>query len=594
MISRRQFMQGSVAALAATPLLADAFVHQLAAYEQRYDQQRKAARLTQRAEPVLDFSSFQPHGDGVRKDTAALQAAVDAAAAKGGARILIPAGTYLIGAVQLKTAVTLELAAGATLLGSVDIADYYIPGADGSLSLQALLYAEHAKAIRLCGSGTIDGRGRELSLNINDLHHSGARVEPDFNYWRNRSNRRPSVIAFHHCQQLEIVDITVKNGASWVQHYAGCDDLRIENIKVHSDCYWNNDGIDINDCKKVRVRGCFINSADDAICLKSTTGPGHFNDDIEISDCVLRSSANGVKFGTESQGGFRHVRIRNITVFDTYRAAIALETVDGAFLEDVEVDGVTANNVGCGLFIRLGQRNMQVAADTPPGRLQQVRIRNLRAEIAFGRADQGYEMRGPGLNAFYNPIPASISGLSDACASDIVLENIDMVYPGRANRGQAYRPYHQLFLVPQERAAYPEYSMFGELPAYGLFVRHVRGLVLKNVRLSSLEADFRPALVLDDVIGLTLDQVHLGGAQRPQLVMQKVKVTASKGLSGQDNAGNPLALGSSDIAIVSTDRPYLEISSSPGANASVAFKSKAEAKTAAPDKATATAVKGQP
>lgn len=581
MITRRQFMQGSLAALSAsavTPLLAAPPQHQLLAFEQRFDQQRKVkARPADPQKPILDFRQFQPRADGVSKDTAALQAAIDAAAAQGGAKIQIPAGQYLIGAVELKSGVTLDLAKGATLLGSVDIADYYRVSASGEPQLHALLYADNMQDICVMGSGTIDGQGRELALNINDLHHSGQRVEADFNDWRNRSNHRPSVLAFHHCQRLQILDITIKNGAFWVQHYVGCEQLLIENIKVLSDCYWNNDGIDLNDCKQVMVRDCFIHAADDAICLKSTSGPGNFNDDIEIRDCVLRSSANGVKFGTESQGGFRHVRIHNIVVFDTYRAAIALETVDGAFLENVDVDGVQAHHVGCALFIRLGQRNLAVATDTPPGRLQHVRIRNLRAEIAFGRADQGYEMRGPGLTAFYNPIPASISGLPDAKVSDILLENIDISYPGRGNKGQAYRPYHQLFLVPQERAAYPEYSMFGELPAYGLFVRHVQGLKLHQVRLWSREADFRPALVLDDVSDLTLRKLHLAGTQRPQLVLQHVSVSAISDLTGQNAQGEPVAMGAGDMAIVSTDRPYLQISASPGANSTAVFQAPAKA-----------------
>lgn len=587
MINRRQFIQ-SAAALAGTPLLAAATAAPVVALSQtqplsqansRYQQMLQAFDLGRKtaARPAtaparrLEFSQFQPHADGMQKDTVALQRAIDTAAALGGAVVAIGAGTYLIGAVRLQTGVILELAAGATLLGSTDIADYYLPGPDGQLQLQALIHADEASQTGIWGEGTIDGRGRQLANNINDLHHSGERVEADFNYWRNRSNHRPSLIALHHCQQVSILDVTLKDSAFWVQHYVACSDLRIENIRVFSDCYWNNDGIDINDCQKVRVQRCFIDSADDAICLKSTTGPGYSNDDIEISDCVLRSSANGVKFGTESQGGFRRIRIRNIQVFDTYRAAIALETVDGARLEQVDVQGVTAHNVGCALFIRLGQRNLQVAPERAPGQIQQVRIRDVEAEIAFGRADEAYQLRGPGLNQFYNPIPASITGLPDAKISAVRLENIRIRYPGRANAGQAYRPYHQLFLVPQERAAYPEYTMFGELPCYGLFVRHVDGLTLQNVQLSCREADFRPALVLDDVSDLRLKQLRLGGAQRPQLVLQHVEVNALDGLFSDNPAGEAVALTAADLVKVSSDRPYLEISSTPGANATAAF-----------------------
>jgi len=549
MLNRRVFLKTALACFTAAYLTPFAtWASQLAQYETEFMKQRRAGKRQALAQKLtLNIRQFGAKGDGIQYDTKALQAAIDqASAASGGGRVLVPAGVYLIGAVQLKSAVDLVLEQNATLLGSVDISSYY----DSKGQLQALLYADHASGFSISGSGTIDGRGRELALAINELHHSGKRVEADFNQWRNRSNHRPNVLAFHHCQQLNIYDITIKNGASWVQHYAACTDLHIDNIKVDSDSFWNNDGIDINDCKRVKITGCFINSADDAICLKSTMGPGQFNEDIYIADCVLRSSANGVKFGTESQGGFRKVRIKNIKVFDTYRAAIALETVDGAFLEDVEVDGVEASHVGCALFIRLGQRNMHVAKDTAVGRLCRVSIKNVRATIAFDRADIDYEIRGPALNAFFNPIPASITGLPDAKLTDIQLENIQISYPGRANKGIAYRPYHQLFLVPEEREAYPEYSMFGELPSWGLYVRHVKGLTIKGLNLSTRAKDFRPALVFDDVSELQLQRVSVTGDNKPILVMQQVPEPRFSELWRQNSAGEKIALTAADMQLV--------------------------------------------
>lgn len=548
--NRRSFIKSSLAAVAGAQLVSyAAAAGQLAQYEQLFDSNRKAGKrpaLTTR--PQLNLQDFGAVGDGIFNNNKALQAAIAQASAQSqGAVIKVPAGQYLIGATELKSKVDLQLEPGAVLLGSLNIEDYYVDG-----KLKALLYANEASEIAIFGGGTIDGRGRELSLNINELHHSGKRVEVDFNNWRNRSNHRPNVIGFYHCRTVRIYDISVNNGASWVQHYGACEDLVIDNIKVHSDAYWNNDGIDINDCKKVQITGCFINSADDAICLKSTMGPGFFNEDVYIADCVLRCSASAVKFGTESQGGFRRVQIRNIQVFDTYRAAIALEAVDGAFLEDIEVDGVDARHVGCALFLRLGQRNMHVAKDTPVGRFCNVSLKNIKAEIAFERADLYYEVRGPALNAFFNPIPASITGLPDAPLKGISLENIEISYPGRANKGLAYRPYHQLFLVPQERDAYPEYTMFGELPAYGLYVRHVNDLSLKNIHIRSREADFRPALVLDDVTHLRLERAQLTGSQRPQLVMQQVPSPQLMAISGTDTAGHSVLLTAADMAVVQT------------------------------------------
>jgi len=569
MLSRRHFLQSALVATAAAPLLTQADQRpRLKQFEQFYLQLPKNGdRPALRSGPSLEVASLGIRADGSVKVTAALQQAIVQLAKNGGGTLVFGPGRYLSGALELKTGVTLQFDAGAVLLGSVDIADYY----DENNQLRALIWAEHAKDIALIGAGRIDGQGRALANNISDLHHSGQRIEPGFNLWRNRSNRRPTVISLFHCEQVRVYDLTIANSAAWVQHYGACTDVVIDRILVDSDCYWNNDGVDINDCRKVRVSNCFINAADDAICLKSTKGL--FNEDIEIRDCVVRSSANGVKFGTESQGGFRRVRIRNITVFDTYRAAIALESVDGAFLEDVEVDGIDAQHVGCALFIRLGQRNMGVAPDKQPGSLRRVSIRNLKAQIAFGPADLAYQVRGPLLNALHNPIPASISGLPDAKVQDIILENIDISYPGRGNSGMAYRPYHQLHLVPQERAAYPEYSMFGELPAYGLFVRHVDGLQVNNLQIRCREADFRPALVLDDVSRLSLQQVYLAGTQRPQLVLQQVEKPLLLAISSETATGKPELLGTDNGGIVTVQplAAYFATGAGPDQNATLHF-----------------------
>lgn len=578
MLTRRIFLQSALAAAAATPLLVQARAEpqsRLAQFEQLYLQLAKhRTRPDLPAGKRLLVQSLGVAADGSGKVTAALQQAIDALAASGGGTLQFGKGQYLSGALQLKSGVTLEFDEGAVLLGSVDIADYY----DAQGQLHALLWADQASNIALCGKGRVDGQGRQLANNISDLHHSGQRIEPDFNLWRNRSNHRPQVIAFTHCEHIRIYDLTIANSAAWVQHYGACTDLVIDQIRVDSDCYWNNDGIDINDCRKVRVSNCFINAADDAICLKSTKGL--YNEDIEIRDCVVRSSANGVKFGTESQGGFRRVKISNILVFDTYRAAVALESVDGAFLEDVEVDGIDAQHVGCALFIRLGQRNMGVAPDKAVGTLRNVRIRNLKANIAFGPADLAYEVRGPLLNALHNPIPASITGLPDAKVQDVSLENIDISYPGRANSGMAYRPWHQLHLVPQERAAYPEYSMFGELPCYGLFVRHVDGLQLKSIQIRCRDSDFRPALVLDDVRRLSLQQAYVAGLQRPQLVLQNVPQPLVLALSSDNQSGvaEMLSADNGGIALVKPLAPYFETAAGPDKNATLQFAPAAKEK----------------
>ena len=313
---------------------------------------------------------------------------------------------------------------------------------------------------------------------------------------------RPKIIEFVRCKNIKIEGVTVRNSASWVQNFDRCENLVINDIKVISDAYWNNDGIDVTDCKNVRITNCFVNAADDAICLKSERA-GHSNDSIYIANCTVRSSASAVKFGTASVGGFKNVVIKNIKIYDTFRSAIAIECVDGGVLENVLVSGIEADNTGNAIFIRLGHRN----TDGKVGSLKNVIIRNVKVRVPFGRPDIDYEIRGPELPFFHNPFPSSIAGIPGHRIENVTLENIEITHPGRANKGMAYIPLSRLKDVPEQEAAYPEFSMFRELPAWGFYARHISGITLKNIVLRVEEEDFRPAMVFDDVRDLKLSDM---------------------------------------------------------------------------------------
>ena len=125
----------------------------------------------------------------------------------------------------------------------------------------------------------------------------------------------------------------------------------MDGITVDSKSYWNNDGIDIVDCRDVRVCNCFFDAADDAICFKSHN-KNCICEDIEVSDCVARSSANAIKFGTVSAGGFRNARIHDIRIYDTYRSAVTFAAVDGGVVENIEVSNIRATHTGNAIYLR--------------------------------------------------------------------------------------------------------------------------------------------------------------------------------------------------------------------------------------------------
>ena len=188
-------------------------------------------------------------------------------------------------------------------------------------------------------------------------------------------------------------------------------------------------------------------------------------------------------------------------------------------IENIKVNDIIAKNTGNAIFIRLGHR-----AGENPGIVRNIHISNVNVEVPFGRPDEAYDLRGPEVDFFHNPFPASIVGIPGHRVENITLENISIVYPGRATKGMAYIPLWDLGRVPEQVEKYPEFSMFGELPAWGLYVRHAKGLNLKNISLNVLDEDFRPAFVFDDVDQLDMEQVIVGGnASKPNVILKSVE-----------------------------------------------------------------------
>lgn len=457
------------------------------------------------------ITKFGAVADGNTLNTQAIQAAIDAAHKNKGGKVIIPKGEFLSGSIVLKTGVDLYLEEDATLLGSTNPSHY--PKYKGH---HAFVIADSSSGFSITGKGTIDGQGRELALVIDSLHHIGEVIDSNYNYRRMRPNNRPELLKINKCKNVKVSGLSLKNSSAWVQTYDRCTNLEIDNIKVESRAFWNNDGFDIVDCKNVRITNCNVDAADDGICLKSHSTE-HCNDQIYIANCTIRSSASAIKFGTGSYGGFKNITIENIKVFDTFRSAIAIESVDGAVIENITISNITAVNTGNAIFIRLGHRNGE-----KPGILKNVSIKNIKVQIPFGRPDIDYDLRGPEVNFFHNPFPCSIVGIPGHKIENVVLENIEITYPGRASKGMAYVPLSRLNQVPENIDSYPEFSMFKELPAYGLYVRHVKGIFLKNLHFKLEKEDFRPAFVFDDVEGLKMEEIDVPAGKKHQIILKDV------------------------------------------------------------------------
>ncbi len=475
---------------------------------------------------VLDITSFGAVGDSITYNTAAIQKAIDSASAAGGGQVLIPPGKFVTGVIQLRSGVELHVSANAVLLGSTKRSDY------GTVRASALIVADKQHHISITGTGTIDGRGREVVQDVDRMLKEGTLQDPQWqtvNPWgqlRSAEFNRPHLLTFKNCDQVSIKGVLFKDAACWVQTYRECTNLVIDSIRVQSTAYYNNDGIDIDDCRNVKVTRCNVNADDDGICLKSGN-PDTFCENIEISDCVVRSSASALKFGTASHGGFKQVRINNIKIYDTYRSAIALESVDGGILEDVTIENIRATNTGNAIFIRLGHRK----TTAPVGKVRNIKIANVQVEVPAGKPDKGYEMEGPVVNYPHNVFPASITGLPGHPVENVSLENITVTYEGGGSKEVAFFALDSLHQVPEKAGDYPEFSMFGELPCWGLYVRHASGIQLRNVKMQYKKNDFRPAMIFDDVQQLQAEGLHIPTASStPVIVLKDVKMPRLTGL----------------------------------------------------------------
>lgn len=462
---------------------------------------------------VTDFGA---RGDGVTLNTRSIQAAVDSASARylrsGKTQtVVVPEGRFVSGTLYLKSGVTLRLDSLATLLGSTNPFDYI---KDPYCKWTAFIFAVKQHDIGICGKGTIDGRGFEVAYNMVGYIHQGL-VQDPLKYDRPNEANRPENIHFRECDNIIIRGITLKNPASWNQQYDQCRHLIVEDQTVDSKSFWNNDGIDIVDCQDVLIRNCDMDAADDVFCFKSHSVDG-LSENVTVENCTGRSSANGIKFGTMTRGHFRHFRFKNITIRDTYRSAITVDCVDGGTVEDIVFDSIRSLHTGNPLFLRFDER----LKGTGETRLKDITLRNFYAEVPFEKPDAGYNYEGPVEDQPRNISPSGIVGTSGMRIENVLLENVELVYPGRADSAYAYcgSDPKSLASIAERESQYPEFSMFKELPAWGLYIRHADNITLRNVTLRVGDKDYRPAIVSDDVRGLVLENVSVIQPDAPRKV----------------------------------------------------------------------------
>ncbi len=288
----------------------------------------------------------------------------------------------------------------------------------------------------------------------------------------------------------------------WSVHLALCEKVFVEGISVYSSFFVHQDGLVLDSCREVMVRDCFMSTYDDAFVIKASFPQPCVN--ITITNCQATSRCAAVKFGTQSFGGFRNVSISNCAFDNCGLGGVKFLTVDGGDLEDVVVSNITMTNVSAPLFFRLGNRGQdfgfkEVTRPRPIARLRNIMVSGIRATVA---PFTGWPQHNQGLLV---GATMGIAGLPGHPVEDITLENIHVTYPGGGTLADARRAN-----IPEREANYPENTTFGVLPAYGLWLRHARGITVRDLRLELAGADSRPAVVCDDV-----EDVELRGLRAP-------------------------------------------------------------------------------
>ena len=443
---------------------------------------------------IFNVKMYGAVGDGKTIDTPAINAAIEAASAAGGGTVLLPSGTYLCYSIRLKSNIALYLENGTTIVAA-DGNNYDAAEPNPWEKYQdyghnhwknSLIWGIDLHDIAILGGGLIDG---------SKLAHSsrfGAKeTQEDAPGLGNKT------IGLKSCHNVILRDFKILNGGHFGILATGVDNMTIDNLIIDT----NRDGMDIDCCKNVRVTNCTVNSPlDDGICPKSSFALGYARatENLTISNCMLAGSyvigsvidgtwkkyppektnigrTGRIKCGTESTGGFKNITVTNC-VFDG-SAGIALETADGAQLEDVTFTGITMRDcTNTPIFLRICRR-MRAPEGTPIGSIKRVILSNFTS---------------------YNGVSdfaCEIMGIPGHMVEDVKISDMYLHHQGGGTAETAK------LVPPEDEGKYPDPRRFGLLPAHGFFVRHAKNIEFSNIELAYDKPDARPAFWLSDVDG---------------------------------------------------------------------------------------------
>lgn len=447
-----------------------------------------------------NIRDFGAKGDGKTLNTAAIQAAIDKCNAENGGTVLIPAGDFLCGTIELRSNVTLYLSAKGKLLGSPRREDYSagkgVPPGNGNI---VFVYAVNAENISIEGMGTVDGNGAAFYNGKGDNTGPGqGGVGGNFD--------RPHLFIFYQCTKLVMRNAFFTASAYHCCRILKCSHVHIDGIRIYNRVNKNNDGFHFNDGEYVHIVNCDIQCQDDACALFGS------NKFVTITNCSFSTRWSIFRFGG---GESQNIAITNCLIYDTYGCPIKI-SAGRANIENLTFSNIIMKNVTgpIGIGFSGTSNNSSITQTTKPF-LRNIVFNGIRATTVkqpVNHPDIPWDVNG--REGEKNSC-ITLNAMGDYYLEDISFTDIHIKYAGGGTAAQAAKRD-----VPKVAAEY--FGVWDPLPggppAYGMYARNVKGLTLHNVRFEYDEADVRPAVIFDNVQDVTITGLSAQGNPQTELL----------------------------------------------------------------------------
>jgi len=452
---------------------------------------------------TYNIRDYGAKGDGTTLDTVAVQAAIDACNKDQGGTVLVPAGKFVIGTVELKSNVTLHITAQGVLLGSADGKQYHAADAipltgdstlnDGNVGL---LFAVGAENITIEGQGTIDGQGAQFrSATKGVLPPAGI-----------TGSHRPYHLLFYQCKNLTVRDIFLLKSAFHSIRVIQCDFVKMEGLHIHSRVIHNNDGFHFISSRYVHISNCDIQCQDDACAL---FGSCQF---ITVTNCSFSTRWSVFRFGG---GVAENITVSNCLIYETYGCPIKIRCGPGSRFENISFSNIVMKDVTGPISIGVGpQRSSAEPNGQEPGILRNISFSDIHATVV-----KPVQLRDTEHFSNYNPGEiyscVVLNGMGDNFLEHVTFNNVHIQFPGGGTAEHA-----AVRDVPKIAG---EYFQLGVLPAYGIYARNVKGLTLHNVRLTLADADYRPAVIFDHVEDAAVNGLSVQGVKASESLLRFIE-----------------------------------------------------------------------